>query len=197
MNTDEINDQVLEHLADMHRTRFFTLALSYRIGDASLDELILYGYGVIAGSDEAEERREGGEVRPREGYLDCETSPHFWRGVCEARRAEIGMPLNRKPRKKTDEEGRRYARFKVRGPGAAPDQEGQDDLLRRRRPRRLDGGRRAGEGGVRPGGGLPHTRARRPQHNSNRMIYKERRSWPTGPSRNIPPTGTASSGAGG
>jgi hypothetical protein len=115
MNIEEMNYQRLEDLALQHRTYFVTPALSAQIEEAGLEEMILYGYGTLAGSDEAEERREGMCVNPHEGFWDCEVSPHFWRGVCEARGAEIGMPFNKKPRKKTETEGSRYARFKVRG----------------------------------------------------------------------------------
>ncbi len=102
MNTQELNDQVLEDLAGMHRTRFVGSSLSRRLADVPLEELILYGYGVVAGSEEAEKQRQSWEVRTHEGHLDCEISPHFWRGFCEARQSDIGMPYNQRPRKKTD-----------------------------------------------------------------------------------------------
>ena len=115
MNIEQINDQRLEDLALQHRTYFVTPALSAQIEEAGLEEMILYGYGTLAGSDEAEERRKTMCVNPHEGHWDCEVSPHFWRGVCEARGVEIALHNNKKPRAKTNTEVCRYARFKVRG----------------------------------------------------------------------------------
>lgn len=115
MDIEEVNDKILEDLADEHRTYFMTGMLSERLGQANLTEVVLYAYGVHAGSDEAEEWRKEREVKPHEGHWDCEISRHFWRGVCEARGAEIGMPFNRKPRRKTSTEGCHYAKFKVKG----------------------------------------------------------------------------------
>jgi hypothetical protein len=115
MNVEEVNRSILEYLATQHQTYFVTGMFSERLDRANLAEVVLYAYGTFAGSDEAEEYREDREVREHEGFDDCETSPHFWRGVCEARRAELGMPFNRKPRKKTSAAGYHYPKFKVRG----------------------------------------------------------------------------------
>lgn len=115
MNVEEVNDNILGALAEMHRTRFVTSPLSYRIDEADLGEVLMYAYGIVASGDEAEERRKFFGVGRHEGHDDCETSRHFWRGVCEGRDAEIGAQFNRSPRKKTDCEGAYYARFKVRG----------------------------------------------------------------------------------
>ncbi len=115
MNLEGIDREALEDLAAQHQTFFMTGGLSERLGQGHLTEVVLFAYGVNAGSDEAERLRADRELRPHEGHLDCETSRHFWRGVCEARRAEIGMPFNPKPRKKTNREGCHYAKFKVKG----------------------------------------------------------------------------------
>jgi hypothetical protein len=115
VNLEGIDPDVLEDLTAQHQTYFMTGRLSERLGQAHLTEVVLYAYGVNAGSDEAERARASRGLRLHEGHLDCETSRHFWRGVCEARRAEIGAPLNKKPRKKSSREGSNYARFKVRG----------------------------------------------------------------------------------
>lgn len=115
MDVEQFNDHRVEHLARQHRTSFVTAPLSCRIDQAELDEVVMYAYGIAASSDEAEEGRSYREVTRHEGHDDCETSRHFWRGVCEGRDAEIGAPFNRAPRKKTRCEGSHYARFKLRG----------------------------------------------------------------------------------
>jgi hypothetical protein len=115
VDVEQFNDKRVEHLARQHRTRLVTVPLSCRIDEAELDEVVLYAYGIAASGDEAEEARESCRVTRHEGHDDCETSRHFWRGVCEGRDAEIGAPFNRAPRKKTRCEGSQYARFKLRG----------------------------------------------------------------------------------
>ncbi len=115
MDIEQVNDNILEDLAGQHRSYFVTPTLSERLGQACLTEVVLYAYGVHAGSDEAEESREGREIKPHEGRWDCEISEHFWRGVCEARGIEIGAPFNKSPRKKTGCKGARYAKFKLHG----------------------------------------------------------------------------------
>lgn len=115
MNVDEVNDSILADLAAQHRTYFVTGMFSERLDRADLAEVVLYAYGAFAGSDEAESYRKHRAVREHEGTWDCEVSRHFWRGVCEARRVEIGMPFNRKERKKTGREGTFYPKFKLLG----------------------------------------------------------------------------------
>lgn len=115
MDVEQVNDRILEDLAGQHRSHFMTPMLSERLGQAPLAEVVLYAYGVHAGSDEAEASRANRAIKPHEGRWDCEVSEHFWRGVCEARGVEIGAPFNKAPRKKTGCPGVRYAKFKLRG----------------------------------------------------------------------------------
>lgn len=115
MNLEGIDREILEDLAGQHRSYFVSGLHSERLAQAGLNEVVLYAFGTHAGSDEAEKWRETREVKRHEGRADCETSRHFWRGVCEARNLEIGLHFSPKPRGKTNTEGSRYARFKVRG----------------------------------------------------------------------------------
>lgn len=114
MNIEELNDKILEDLAGQHRTYFVTGLVSEQIGRASLEEVVLYAYGVIAAGDEAECVRENRAVRDHEGHWDCEVSPHFWRGVFD-RRGTMRLYTNRQPCKKSNKREYEYPHFGVRG----------------------------------------------------------------------------------
>jgi hypothetical protein len=114
MDLDEINHSILEDLTSQHRTYFVTSLLSERLDNASLNEVVLYAYGVLAGQDEIEEFREPRPVLEHEGFADCETSAHFWRGVCDVR-GTIFLLENKKARKKTSQTVFHYPAFRVNG----------------------------------------------------------------------------------
>ncbi|MGA2115989.1 MAG: hypothetical protein ABSH56_14705 [Bryobacteraceae bacterium] len=115
MNIDEVNENILEDLASQHRSYFVTGMHSEILDQADLAEVVLYAYGAHAGGEDAEEFRSELAVREHEGNADCEISRHFWRGVCEARRAEFGVHFNKKQRQRTATTGHPYPKFKVRG----------------------------------------------------------------------------------
>jgi hypothetical protein len=115
MDIEEVNDSVLQDLASLHRSYFVTGLLTERIAQTPLSEIVLYAYGVIAGGPEVEELRADRDVREHEGCDDCEISPHFWRGVCDARGATLGLAFNKKPRKKTESTGHAYPYFRMKG----------------------------------------------------------------------------------
>jgi hypothetical protein len=85
MNLEEVNDSILADLAGQHRSYFVTSLLSERLDRADLAEVLLYAYGTLAGQGEMEEFRADRLVRDHEGFCDCETSQHFWRGVFDQR----------------------------------------------------------------------------------------------------------------
>ncbi len=115
MNLEEVNERILEDLATQHRTYFVTSLLSGRLDEASVAEILLYAFGALAGQDEMEEFREDREVREHEGHADCETSPHFWRGVFD-QRGTFFFALDRKVRKRTGQtSGHSYPVFRVGG----------------------------------------------------------------------------------
>ncbi|MBZ5726367.1 MAG: hypothetical protein LAP87_15375 [Acidobacteriia bacterium] len=114
MNLEEVNDSILADLAGQHRTYFVTSLLSERLDRADLAEVVLYAYGTLAGQDEMEDFREPRPVREHEGFADCETSGHFWRGVCD-QRGTFGIFINRRRRKKTARSDYPYPYFEIRG----------------------------------------------------------------------------------
>ena len=72
MNIELIDRPDLVRLAGMHRSYFVTGLLSERLAQVGLYEVVLYAYGIHAGSDdEAEEFKHGREARRHEGHLDC------------------------------------------------------------------------------------------------------------------------------
>jgi hypothetical protein len=100
MNLEEVNDSILADLAGQHRTYFVTSLLSERLDRADLAEILLYAYGTLAGHGEMEEFRADRPVRDHEGFCDCETSRHFWRGVFD-QRGTFFLAKDGKVRKRT------------------------------------------------------------------------------------------------
>ncbi|MEI9974611.1 MAG: hypothetical protein WDO73_22730 [Ignavibacteriota bacterium] len=100
MNLEEVNDSILADLAGQHRTYFVTSLLSERLDRADLAEVLLYAYGTLAGQGEMEEFRADRPVRDHEGFCDCETSRHFWRGVFD-QRGTFFLAKDGKVRKRT------------------------------------------------------------------------------------------------
>jgi hypothetical protein len=114
MDIHTINDNVLKDLMGRHRSYFVTSLLSGRLEASPLSELMLYAYGTLAGHPEIDQARVPRPVRDHEGFDDCETSAHFWRGVFDVR-GTMFMFYNKREKKKSGETSYGYPLFRVRG----------------------------------------------------------------------------------
>jgi hypothetical protein len=114
MDINQVNDNLLTDLIGRHRSYFVTSLLSGRLDASPLSELILYAYGTLAGHQEIDQARAPRSVRDHEGFDDCETSRHFWRGVFDVR-GTMFMFQNKREKKRSGETSYGYPLFRIRG----------------------------------------------------------------------------------